>query len=257
MTHLQSYGDCHPNAKHAKVLSSITISVGQTLVLRFFGGGREVISLAPPAAGPNDATSSLVNSGSATDIIQEALDRLGACEDLLREARQKQIRPDLASAGHKSTTPGASLSIAIPNDARSASRGTAWSFPEGVDSLLIPGTLHRVVALREGSGAIHGLTYRIGRQLRSDVQAPPSMPPGSSPALPSFTLSSFAPLLADAVHSLFSVPGAAAVGFGGVPGRRGLLVVGPLGSGKTGLLRDLSRIAALHFNKAVLVRHLY
>ena len=267
----ETYGSCLRHAKDAEVLSSITISVGQPPVLRFFGGGRKVIHLAGGSTSGKDGAV----SSEGSDLLREALARLGACEDLIRDAQRQ--RSDLTASATDAGPPGVSFVrghiITPPDDDGSSPFGSDGPFPEGVDVLLIPGTLHRVAALRDGLGAVSGLTYRVGRQLESggarttarcrqesDVADPPLDPSVRSQ---SFTLGSFAPLLADIVQSLFSSPGAAgglnphaaaAETVSGNGTRRGLLVVGPVGSGKTALLRDLARIAALRFNRAVLVR---
>lgn len=116
----------------------------------------------------------------------------------------------------------------------------------------IPGTLHRISAIRGRRREVLGLTYRIGRHLKGvgalihDVLAQlSSTQPAQAAAAAAMSQASFS-LDGNTTNSILSSKG-------GDPPPTSLLLLGPPGTGKSTLLRDVARILANTFQKRVVV----
>ncbi|KAG1659566.1 hypothetical protein FOA52_011922 [Chlamydomonas sp. UWO 241] len=269
-------------------IRSISIGADGCAVLHSRGGARRVLPpINMPAAGNVSGSGSKGPGGAATkgaaggstsggggggDLLSQSVARLACFAQLLAPVLGELRR---SAAGGGGSGGG---SRARPRRGDGTLPGSEWEAPAagqpavdpfmGADIMLVPGTLHRCVATRLGSGAIVGLTYRVGRQPR---------PPAPCPSL----------LLVDVLRTVVGVdaggdgagsapqpspggpgpnsrPGQANGGGGDrggacaastprMPSLPGLLIAGPACSGKTTMLRALTRAAALQLNKQVLV----
>ena len=118
----------------------------------------------------------------------------------------------------------------------------------------IPSTLHRISAMRGRQGEFYGLTYRIGRHLEGvgdlihDVLAQLSSTQPAAAATAAAALGSNFLTEFDGTTTSFS-----ASKHSQDPSTTSLLLLGPPGTGKSTLLRDVARILANTFQKRVVV----
>ncbi|KAG2447382.1 hypothetical protein HYH02_007710 [Chlamydomonas schloesseri] len=118
----------------------------------------------------------------------------------------------------------------------------------------VPGSLHRISAMRDNAGRIYGLTYRVGRHTPGDALLLADLLAGLATGEHRVVA---AP--ADAVAAAAGAAGAAAAAEGPaatlqpLEAAGSLLLVGRPGSGKTTVLRDVARLLADDLDRRVVV----
>ncbi len=182
-------------------LRDVTLDVGRAPTLRLRDGSRHVLDEVP-----------------LTDDLYEAVAQLAAAQKVDAKGISSPIS-ELKQVIHRTVGLNGAEQTELPHPRLKQVLDQLF---DADNRMGIPGTLHRVSAMRTRSGGVSGITYRVGRHLEGAAQ----------------------PLCA----VLQSLAASAAQGKTG-----GVLLVGPPGSGKSTLLRDISRMLADEHELSVVV----